>query len=172
LLCLGVEMNQICFKHLDKLEFENILPRMFAILHANMSVIAPTGNSYESDFQIWVSHILPVLNAKSRETILFYVNGELVGYFRYFLDENMQLLFEDIQIESKFQGMGIFSSCLKWLVNRLPKNILGVEAYVDKRNNRSRAILEHFGLKCKGENKNGISLYLTGDYSDFYNKFC
>ena len=166
-------MNKIDFKYMDKYKFEEILPQMFEILYSNMSVIAPTNNSYESDFQIWVSHMLPALNTKYRETILFYINSELVGFFRYSLRDNMQsLLLEEIQIKSEFQGMGIFSSCLKWLVNQLPKNILCVEAYVHKRNKRSRAIMEHLGLKCMGENKNGISLYLAGDYSDFYNKFC
>lgn len=166
-------MSQICFKYLDKCELENILPQMFAILYANMSAIAPTGNSYDADFQLWSSHILPALNAKNRKTILFYINSQLVGYFRYCLNGNTQaLLLEDVQIKSEFQGIGIFSSCLKWLANQLPKDVRNVEAYVDKRNDRSRSIMEHFGLQCIGENKNGISLHLMGNYSDFYNKFC
>lgn len=164
-------MNKICFKHLAKHEFENTLPQIFAILYANMSAIAPTGNSYESDFQMWVSHILPALKEEYRETILFLHNGEIVGFFRYSLNSDVQLLLlEDIQIKPEFQGKGLFSSCLKWLVNQLPKSIFGVAAYVDKRNIRSCAIMEHFGLKCIGENKNGISFYMMGDYADFYNK--
>ena len=166
-------MNKIDFKYMDKYKFEEILPQMFEILYSNMSVFAPTNNSYESDFQIWVSHITSALHETNRETILLYIDFKFVGYFRYSLNSSTQsFLMEDIQIKSEFQGTGIFSSCLKWLVNQLPKNILSVEAYVDKRNNRSRAIMEHLGLKCMGENKNGISLYLAGDYSDFYNKFC
>lgn len=165
-------MNQVCFEHIDKSEFENILPQMFAILYANMSVIAPTGNSYESDFQMWVSHILPALKEEYRETILFYITGELVGFFRYSLNNDVQLLLlEDIQIKPEFQGKGLFSSCLKWLVNQLPKSIFGVAAYVDKRNIRSCAIMEHFGLKCIGENKNGISFYMMGDFAVFCNMF-
>lgn len=166
-------MNQIYFKYLDKCDFEDIFPQMFLILHTNMSAIAPTGNSYDSDFRIWMSHILPALEAKNRETILFYINSKLIGYLRYSVNHNTQsLLIEDIQIKAAFQGIGAFSACLKWLVKQLPNDILNVEAYVDKRNNRSRVIMEHLGMACKGENKNGVSLYLKGDYSTFCSKVC
>ncbi len=165
-------MNNICFKYMDKRKIENYLPKMFEVLYSNMSLIAPTNNSYEADFQIWVSHITSALHETYRETILLYADFEFVGYFRYSLNSGTQsFLMEDIQIKSEFQGAGLFSSCLRWLVNQLPENILCVEAYADKRNNRSRAIMEHLGLKCKGENKNGISLHYIGDYSKFYSKF-
>ena len=168
---MGGNMNQLNLKYMDECEFENILPQIFAILYANMSIIAPTGNSYESDFQIWKSHILPALYTKNRKTILLYVNSELVGYFRYYLNGNTQsLLLEDVQIKSEFQGMGMFSSCLKWLRNQLPDDIFNIEAYVDKRNNRSRAIAEHLGLVYNGENKNGISLCFKGDYLALFSK--
>ena len=165
-------MKNICFKYMEKYEFEDYLPAMFEVLYANMSSIAPTNNSYEADFQIWVSYITSALCETYRETILLYADSEFVGYFRYSLNSGTQsFLMEDIQIKSEFQGAGLFSSCLRWLVNQLPENILCVEAYADKRNNRSRAIMEHLGLKCKGENKNGISLHFAGDYLHFCSKF-
>ena len=164
-------MNRFCFRYMARCELENFLPQMFEILYSNMSVIAPTNNTYASDFQIWIAHILPALQETHRETILLYVDCEFVGYLRYSLNNSTQsFLMEDIQIKSKFQGIGVFSSCLKWLVNQLPRNISSVEACVDKRNDRSRAVMEHLGLKCGGENKNGISLYLKSEYSEFYDR--
>lgn len=158
---------------MDKRKIENYLPAMFEVLYANMSSIAPTNNSYEADFRIWVSHITSALYETYRETILLYADSEFVGYFRYSLNSGMQtLLMEDIQIKSEFQGAGLFSSCLRWLVDQLSENILCVEAYADKRNDRSRTVLEHFGLKCTGENKNGLSLRYTGDYAKFCSRFC
>ena len=164
-------MNRFSFRYMDRCKLENFLPQMFEILYSNMSVIAPTNNSYASDFQIWMSHIVPALQESHRETILVYVDCEFVGYFRYSLNNSTQsFLIEDVQIRPAFQGIGIFTSCLKWLVVQLPGNIPSVEAYVDKRNDRSRAVMEHLGLKCEGENKNGISLYLKSEYSEFYNR--
>ena len=43
----------ISFDILPKNEAENILPSLFRILHSNMSVIAPTGNSYKEDYRLW-----------------------------------------------------------------------------------------------------------------------
>lgn len=165
-------MSNTQFKYLDKRDFENILPQMFEILHSNMSIIAPTKNSYETDFKIWISYFFPAIQEEFRETVLMYIDRELVGYFRYYLNDSMQsLLMEDIQIIPEFQGTGVFSSLYNWLVNKLPKNILTVEAYASKKNYKSRTVLEHLGLKCKGENKNGNSLYFKGDYSVLYNKY-
>lgn len=137
-----------------------------------MSVIAPTDNSYESDYRIWMSHIALSIQEECRETVLIYHNSELVGYFRYYLYNSAQsLLMEDIQIKTEFQGTGLFSSLYKWLVNKLPKDILTVEAYANKSNYKSRAVLEHLGLKCEGENKNGNSLFFKGNYTILYDKY-
>ena len=38
------------FQYADKKNIKEILPMLFSILHSNMSVIAPTGNSYEEDY--------------------------------------------------------------------------------------------------------------------------
>lgn len=165
-------MSNIEFKYWDKQDFEDVLPKMFEILHSNMSDIAPTNNLYEVDIKIWMSSIVPEMQEEFRETVLMYNDSELVGYFRYFLNNSRQsLLMEDIQIKSELQGTGVFSSLYNWLTNRLPENILTVEAYVNKQNYKSRAVLEHLGLKCEGENKNGISLYFKGDYKVLYNMY-
>ena len=49
------------FKFADKLQIEQLLPDLFRILHSNMSLIAPTNNSYEDDFEMWCSYLIPAM---------------------------------------------------------------------------------------------------------------
>ena len=49
------------FKFADKLRIEQLLPDLFRILHSNMSIIAPTNNSYGEDYEIWSSFIVPAM---------------------------------------------------------------------------------------------------------------
>ena len=166
-------MDHFCFKYMDKHKTEELLHEMFDILYSNMNPIAPTGNSYDADFHIWLSHISHAIQMESRKTVLMYAENELVGYFRYFMNSSTQsLLMEDVQIKPKFQGVGLFSYLCKWLINQLPGRILTVEAYADKKNDKSQSVLEHLGLKRKGENENGISFYYQGDYASFCSIFC
>ena len=57
------------FKLADKTQIEQQLPELFRILHSNMSLIAPTNNSYEYDFEIWSSHIIPAIQKGQRRFI-------------------------------------------------------------------------------------------------------
>lgn len=164
-------MRNITFQYMNIQDCDKILPQLFQILYSNMSVIAPTNNAYEDDMRTWFSCIVPAIQDDFRKTVLMYYDNELVGYFQYYLYNNSQsLLMEEIQIQSEYQGIGIFSYFCKWLVNILPRSILVVEAYANKHNCKSIAVLEHLGLRCVGENKNGISFHYKGDYSFFYDK--
>ena len=160
------------FKFADKLQIEQLLPDIFRILHSNMSIIAPTNNSYEDDFEIWSSHIIPALQKEQRQIILMYVDNKLVGYFQYYINgDTNSLMMEEIQIKKAFQGTGLFSEFYNWLIKSLPKNIMYVEAYVNKKNLKSQSILKHFGLVEIGENKNGNSFYFKGAYVNLLNKY-
>ena len=53
----------------------------------------------------------------------------------------------------------------------LPKNIMYVEAYANKKNIKSHNILKHLRLVESGENKNGNSFYYKGKYVDLLNKY-
>ena len=61
---------RFCF--LEKQCAENILPILFEILYSNMSVIAPTSNTYEQDFQLWQSSVAPALSKQQRQIVLMY----------------------------------------------------------------------------------------------------
>lgn len=53
-------MSRISFCFFDWAQSEDILPQMFDILFTNMRKIAPTGNSYEDDKQVWLSSMTAV----------------------------------------------------------------------------------------------------------------
>jgi RimJ/RimL family protein N-acetyltransferase len=160
------------FKFADKLQIEQLLPDLFRILHSNMSIIAPTDNSYNEDFEIWSSYLTPAMQKEQRQMVLMYVDNKLVGYFQYYINgDTNSLMMEEIQIEKAFQGTGLFSEFYNWLIKSLPKNIMYVEAYANKKNLKSQSILKHLGLVEIGENKNGNSFYFKGAYVDLLNKY-
>ena len=83
---------------------------------------------------------------------------------------------EEIQLMPKYQGKeyNIFRLLYGFLFSILPTNLLTVQAYADKRNQKSQDILSHLGLHIIGENKSGDSFHYQGDYSNllkwYYNK--
>ena len=78
---------------------------------------------------------------------------------------------EEIQIKSSHHGKGVFNLFFRWLVERLPTDIIYVEAYAHKKNLKSQGILKHMGLQQLSESKNGNSLYFKGNYIDFKSQF-
>ena len=64
-----------------------------------MSVIAPTGNTYEQDFQLWQSSVAPALSKQQRQIVLMHSDDEIVGYFQYYVNDNVFMM-EEIQIIS------------------------------------------------------------------------
>ena len=160
------------FKFADKLRIEQLLPDLFRNLHSNMSLIAPTNNSYDEDYEIWSSFINQAMQKEQRRIVLMCVESKLVGYFQYYINnDTCSLMMEEIQIKKEFQGTGLFSKFYQWLVRQLPKDILYVEAYANKKNIKSQNILKYLGLVEAGENKNGNSFYYKGKYADIVDKY-
>ena len=87
-------MDMISFRILEKNEADNILPVLFQILHANMSVIAPTGNDYQYDLRCWLDAVAPAIQDETYRIILIYDNTEIVGYFEYSLHLSTFLMCE------------------------------------------------------------------------------
>ena len=160
------------FKFADKSQIEQLLPDLFRILHSNMSIIAPTNNSYNVDYVMWSSYLIPAMQKEQRQIVLMYVDNKLVGYFQYYINVDMNsLMMEEIQIAKEFQGTGMFSAFYKWLIEQLPNDVESIEAYANKKNLKSQSILKHLGLVELGENKNGNSFYYKGAYVDLLNKY-
>ncbi|MEA4831156.1 MAG: hypothetical protein VB118_00890 [Oscillospiraceae bacterium] len=161
---------QISFYFLDKLKSEMVLPILYDILYSNMNEIAPTGNSYEQDRTEWTSCILPALEKTQRQIVLIYNRDVIIGYFQYYVNSNVFMM-EEIQIKKEYHGSGIFGQLYKWLIKMITHDILYVEAYANKKNIKSQAILKHLGLEIIGENKNGKSFLFRGKYQMITEKY-
>jgi RimJ/RimL family protein N-acetyltransferase len=160
------------FKFADKSKLDLFFPELFQILHSNMSKIAPTNNSYQYDYELWSTQVLPAMQKEQRQIVLMYVDNKLSGYFQYYINkEHASLMMEEIQIKKEFHGTGLFSEFYRWFVKFLPNNIEYVEAYANKKNYKSQSVLEHLGLVKMGENKNGNSFFYKGKYVELLNRY-
>ena len=160
------------FYFLNKLDFDRLSKVIFSILEGNMSEIAPTGNSYEDDYNSWFAAVKEGLIKEQRRIILILSDDELIGFFQYYTSNN-KLMMEEIQIRSDWQGKEIFRNLYGLLISNLPPEIHDVEAYANKKNVKSQGILRHIGLVIDGENKNGNSYHFHGKYDDllkWYNR--
>ena len=155
---------------LNKAEADLILPKLFDILYSNMSVIAPTGNSYEEDFSFWLSCVKPSLQKDPRQILLIYDKDEIVGFFQYFVNRGLFMM-EEIQFTEKYKGTGIFRELYSYLTEIIPRDTEFVESYADKRNKKSIEVLTHLGLEIIGENKNKVSYHFRGRYENILSKY-
>lgn len=158
----------IRFKILPKDEFDLISKEIFNILEKNMLNIAPKGKSFDEDFSEWNLAVSEGIQKPARNIILIYVDNKLVGFFQYYTNNDGLFMMEEIQLMPKYQGKeyNIFRLLYGFLFSILPTNLLTVQAYADKRNQKSQDILSHLGLHIIGENKSGDSFHYQGDYSN------
>ena len=127
----------------------------------------------EEDFEEWRSNIYPAMQKEPRQIVLMYVDRSLAGYFQYYVNAaTNSLMMEEIQIKKEFQKSGLFAAFYQWLVKTLPQDILYVEAYANKSNEKSQSILKHLGLAESGENKSGSCFYFKGSYGALLKKYC
>ena len=165
-------MTGISFRYLPKPPTPDVLDEIFTILAANMRVIAPTGLTYEEDRAQWLSCVPPALEKEARQIILIYDRDELIGFFQYYVTaDHSTFIMEELQFKPAYRGSGLFGDLYRHLLPRLPADIQAVEAYADKRNKKSLAVLAHLGLTVIGENKNGISYHLRGSYAELKQKY-
>lgn len=160
----------IHFRFSEQSKLKEVLPACFDILYSNMSLIAPTGNTQDEDYRIWLTNMIPTMQGEQCETVLIYEETKMVGYFRYHISGSLFVM-EDIQFQKAYQGRGMLSLLFTWLIPQLPAELLTVEAFSHKNNQRVHGILAHLGLKNCGENKNGISYHFQGNYGVLKEKY-
>ena len=165
-------MMQVVFRYLPKPPSSALLDEIFGILATNMRVIAPTGLTYEEDRAQWMACVPPALTKDARQIVLIYVGGELAGFFQYYVTaDHSVFMMEEIQFKEAYRESGLFGELYRFLFPKLPADIVSVEAYADKRNTKSLGVLGHLGLTVIGENKNGISWHLRGDFAVLKEKY-
>ena len=159
------------FSYLSKNEFNKYASQLFSVLYDNMTEIAPTGNSREEDYKSWYKAMCGEMQSDKRHIIVISNANmkEIIGFFKYSINEGVFVM-EDIQIKALYRGKcNIFRSLYGFVHEHINEDIRFVEAYADKKNTKSLAILEKLGLSVVGENKNGISYHLRGTYEDLVN---
>ena len=165
-------MMQVVFRYLPKPPCSALLDEIFGILATNMRVIAPTGLTYEEDRAQWMACVPPALTKDARQMVLIYAGDELVGFFQYYVTaDHSVFMMEEIQFKEAYRESGLFGELYRFLIPKLPADIVSVEAYADKRNTKSLGVLGHLGLTVIGENKNGISWHLQGDFAVLKEKY-
>lgn len=165
-------MMQVVFRYLPKPPSSALMDEIFGILATNMRVIAPTGLTYEEDRAQWMACVPPALTKDARQMVLIYAGDELVGFFQYYVTaDHSVFMMEEIQFKEAYRESGLFGELYRFLIPKLPADIVSVEAYADKRNTKSLGVLGHLGLTVIGENKNGISWHLRGDFAVLKEKY-
>jgi hypothetical protein len=135
-------------------------------------VIAPTGLTYAEDKAEWLSCVPSALEKEARQILLIYDRDELIGFFQYYVTaDHSTFMMEEIQFKAVYRGSGLFGELYRFLIPKLPADIVSVEAYADKRNTKSLGVLGHLGLTVIGENKNGKSYRLRGDFTRLKEKY-
>ena len=163
-------MNNYIFKPLKSEEITMYTGKMFAILYENMSVIAPTGNTYEEDFEHWSKCVVPAWNEGRRKVILILSENELCGFFQYAVS-NTVFRMDEIQFKSEYQGSGMFEKLYRYMTAIIPAETKYAEAFAHKNNMKSQGILRHLGLEAVGESENGNCLHFQGEYSNLMKRY-
>lgn len=131
-----------------------------------MDLIASTGIENAEDRETWLSYIAPALMRDGRKIVLMEAGKDLAGYFQYSLQAGTFIM-EELQIKPEYQGTGLFNRLFLWLLGQLPDGIQWVEAFANKKNNKSRSILRHLGLSARGENQSGSSFHYKCAFERF-----
>lgn len=156
----------IVYQRSDKNEVRHRLPQLFAVLHENMSVIAPTGNPYDRDYALWSGAVASALQQENRQIVLILNDGALIGYLQYYTNETTFMI-EEAQVKPAFQARGVIRGAFSFVAGLIPPSIPYAEAYAHRKNTRSQAILETHGFTRIGENKNGNSYHYRADCQAF-----
>lgn len=161
------------FEFLNKNDFNQHAECLFEILATNMNKIAPSGSTYNDDYIVWKEAVGEGIKKEKRQIIVIFLNDVIIGFFQYFINNDMFMM-EEIQFKEEQQGKNnIFRDLYSFVFSVLPNNIKYVEAYANKLNDKSNAILLRLGLKKIGENKSGKSYHYRGNFSDllaWYNR--
>lgn len=145
----------LTFEYIDKANADEALRELFPLLYANMNAIAPTGEGYEKDFEEWFGAVRPAIEKPQRKVIIIRMDGELVGFFQYYVNETTFMM-EEIQFAPSVWGSGVFEALYAHLKEIVPQETPFVEAYAHRLNDKSQGILAHLGLEPVGRENNCI----------------
>ena len=149
------------FVYLDKSKKNEILPILFDLLYANMSLIAPSNSSYETERREFLTEVSSALEKEPRKIILCHCKDELAGFLMYYTRENL-LMIEEIQLKKEYQKTMAFYRLCSFLATNLPEGIERIESFVHKENVYSLSLQAKLGMK-KIDTENPKLYHLCGD---------
>lgn len=156
------------FTYLNKNEKEKFLPKLFDLLYANMSEIAPTNLTYEQEKMQWLGNVSPALDKSARQIIMCFNDEELIGYIQYYINSKL-LMIEELQLKQKYHRTLTFYRFCKHFIGTLPTDIEHVEACADKRNINSQKLMQRLGMELIYSSSEFI--FLRGNADEMIKKF-
>jgi hypothetical protein len=157
------------FVYLDKSQKNEILPVLFDILYANMSIIAPSDLPYETERSEFLTEVSSGLEKEPRKIILCYCKGEIVGFLMYYTREAL-LMIEEVQLKKEHQKTMLFFRLCCFLAEKLPTSIELLESFVHKQNISSLSLQTKLGMKII-DTPNQKLYHLRGDAKSIYKRF-
>lgn len=147
---------------MDKAHKERWLPLMFDLLYDNMRSIAPSGLSRQQEQAQWLREVSPALDKPPRQVVLCLSGGVLCGFLQYYIRNDM-LMVEELQLRRSCQCSTLFASVLKFMLSVVPQNVNTVEAYADRRNVRSIALMRRVGMDLCGNDDASPYVHFSGE---------
>lgn len=155
-------MGKFFFREMERGEQAEILPRLFHILHTNMSQLAPTGYSYAEDRKVWIEYIETAVNVDNTHILLMFAEDTLAGYGQYSVEKEV-LAVDEVEIVPRYQRTMLFYRFCQYMMENIPPNVRWFESYVHKDNANSISVHESLGMERIGENKRGTSWHYRGE---------
>lgn len=131
--------------YLDKNEKDRLLPMLFDLLYENMCTIAP-GLPYEQEKALWLSQVSPAMDKPERQILICRQNGKPVGYLQYYIRQDL-LMLEELQLVKSCRSTTALLKLIRFLISGLPAELTRLEAYADKRNTYSQALMQKLGME-------------------------
>ena len=146
---------------LEKEHELNRLSDLFEILYRNMESIAPMGEDYEAEKEAWVTCITRALSKAPRQILLIFVGDDLAGFCMYYIREDL-LMVEELQLKPAYQKTVLAAEIFRFLRRNLFQKVRWIEAYADRRNLQSRALMEKLGMVMLEEPEESDFVHFRG----------
>ena len=142
-----------------------LLADLFVILYRNMESVAPLGEDYGAEQATWVSCITQALTKAPRQILLIYSGDDLAGFCMYYIREDL-LMVEELQLKPAYQKTVLAAEIFRFLRRTLFPKVRWIEAYADRRNLRSQALMEKLGMVMLEEPEESNFVHFRGSAAD------
>ena len=156
--------------YMDPREKDIWLPRMFSLYHDNMSRIAPSGLPFDEERETFLRELSPALDKAPRRVLLAACGGQLLGYIQYYTRGTL-LMVEEVQVDREYHRTRLFYRMCRAVAAGLPEGIQTVEAYADRRNLASVAMMDRLGMEVIDDPSASPFLHLSGGAERLYRRF-